>query len=156
MSAEIAKREMPKTNADLLGKRYDERVAYAFPEAAPPYLPFGNKVIVQLRTPGDFKVMPNGQKIYFADESKELEKFNVQTGLVRCLGPLAYCNRLTGESFPEGPWCAAGEFIRVPKYGGERVAVVLADKREAIFLTVNDTDALGYVYSDPLAIKALL
>lgn len=147
---------MPKSNAVLLGDRYDERIAYAFPEAMPPYLPMGTKIIVQLRTPGDYKTLANGQKIFFADESKDLEKFNVQTGLVRLLGPLAYRNRLNGEPFPEGAWVKEGDFVRVPKYGGERVAVALEDKREAVFLTVNDTDVLGYVYSDPLAIKALL
>ena len=147
---------LPLSNAKLLGERYNDRVAYAFPEALPPYLPLGNKIIVQLRTPGDFKIMPNGSKFFFADESKELEKFNVQTGLVRCLGPVAYKNRLTLADFPEGDWIKPGDFVRVPKYGGERVSVPLDDKREAIFLTVNDTDVLGYVYSDPLAIKALL
>lgn len=153
-----AKRHFDRVS-ELLGVRYDERLAYSYPEADPPYLPLGKMIIVQLRTPGDFKIIKTSQgdkKILFADESKDMEKFNIQTGLVRSLGPVAYKNRLTLDEFPEGAWCKPGDFVRVPKYGGERVGVMLDDKREAFFLTVNDTDVLGLVYSDPLAIKAIL
>ena len=134
------------------------RLADAFPSAEPPYLPLGKMIVVQLRTPGDFKTLSNGQKLYFADESKDADKFNIQTGLVRMLGPVAYKNRLTLEPFPEGAWCKPGDFVRVPKYGGDRVGVPLKDGtgREAIFLIVNDTDVLGLVNGDPLAIKAIL
>lgn len=143
---------------ELLGKKYDDKLAYAFPDADPPYLPCGKMIVVQLRTPGDFKTLGNGQKIYFADETKDYEKYNIQTAVVRVLGPLAYKNRVTMEDFPEGPWATPGQFVRVPKYGGDRVGVPVKgdDKREAIFLTVNDTDVLGLVYGDPLAIKAIV
>ena len=136
----------------------DTRLAYAFPDADVPYLPLGKMIMVQLRTPGDFKVLANGQKLYFTDETKEYEKHNVQTGLVRKLGPVAYKHRLTLESFPEGDWCKPGDFVRVPKYGGDRVAVPCRDdpKREAMFVVVNDTDVIGLVNGDPLSLKAIL
>lgn len=135
-----------------------DRLAYAFPDADLPYLPMGTKIVVQLRTPGDYKILGNGQKFYFTDETKDADKFNIQTGVVRALGPVAYKNRLTLESFPEGAWVKPGDFVRVPKYGGDRVGTPTKDgtNREAIFLTVNDTDVLGLVNGDPLAIKAIL
>lgn len=145
-------------NSELLGERYNESLAYAYPEAEPPYLPLGKMIVVQLRTPGAFKVIqtPDGpKKIHFSDETQEMEKYNIQTGLVRYMGPVAYKNRLTLEEFPEGAWCKPGDFVRVPKFGGERVKIDTADKREAIFLMVNDTDVLGFVHGDPLAVKAI-
>ena len=147
-----------KSLKELLGKKYDDKLAYAFPEADPPYLPCGKMIVVQLRTPGDFKILPNGQKFFFTDETKDYEKFNIQTGVVRVLGPLAYKNRATLEDFPEGAWATPGQFVRVPKYGGDRVGVPSKGDpaREAFFLTVNDTDVLGLVYGDPLAIKAIV
>jgi len=155
-----AGREIPTIGTWPLAKlpKVDERLAYAFPEADPPYLPLGKMIVVQLRTPGDFKILPNGQKFYFTDETQAVEKFNVQTGLVRMLGPVAYKNRLTLGDFPEGAWCKPGDFVRVPKYGGDRVAVPTKDdpKREAMFLIVNDIDVIGLVNGDPLAIKGIL
>lgn len=144
------------TNSAMLGDRYNDQLAYAFPEAEPPYLPCGKMIIVQLRTPGAFKILPNGEKFYFSDETQEMEKYNIQTALVRRMGPVAYKNRLTLEPFPEGNWCNPGDFVRVPKYGGERITVEAANKRAAIFLTVNDTDVLGLIVGDPLTIKAIL
>lgn len=158
MPVKAVQAELPlfESVSGLLGKRYDERLAYAFPEANPPYLPLGKMIIVQLRTPGDFKILPDGKKFFFTAETQEMEKYSIQTGLVRYLGPVAYKNRLTLESFPEQAWCKPGDFVRVPKYGGERVSVEVANKREAIFLTVNDTDVLGLILGNPLAIKAVV
>lgn len=142
----------------LLGKLYTDEIAYAFPDVSPPYLPCGKNILVQLRTPGNFKILSNGKKFYFADESVDFEKFNVQTAVVRALGPVAYRHRLTMETFPEGEWAVPGEFVRVPKFGGDRVGVPLNDEqnRTAFFVMVNDTDAVGRVYGDPLALKGIV
>ena len=41
-------------------------------------------------------------------------------GKVIAVGPLAFRNRETAQLWPEGAWCAVGDFIIVPKYQGER------------------------------------
>ncbi len=149
--------EVPSLKS-LLGKLYDENLAYAFPDVAPPYLPTGKNILVQLRTPGNFKKLSGGKILYYADESVDFEKFNIQTAIVRYLGPVAYRHRLTMETFPEGEWAVPGEFVRVPKFGGDRVGVALNDdqKRSAMFVMVNDTDIVGQVFGDPLALKGIV
>lgn len=142
---------------EVLGKAYTEKLAYSYPEAMPPYYPVGEKIIVQLRTPGNFKVLANGQKFYLADETVDYEKYNIQTALVRAVGPLAYCDRRDKTPWIEGPWCKVGDFVRVPKFGGDRVGVPLGDeqKRDAMFLAIIDRDVIGVITGDPLGVKTI-
>ena len=76
------------------------------------------------------------------------------------VGPLAFKNRNTMEQWPEGSWCKVGEFVRVPKYGGDRWEVPLSNKmgdnESAMFVIFNDLDIIGQVTGDPLAIKAFI
>jgi len=74
------------------------------------------------------------------------------------LGPLAFKNRNTMESWPEGNWCKPGDFVRVPKYGGDRWKVPHGKdgEEEALFVIFNDLDIVGGVVGDPLAIKAFI
>jgi hypothetical protein len=62
--------------------------------------------------------------------------------------------------WPEGYWVEPGEFIRCPKYGGDRWEVSLGNESEgndsALFVIFNDLDIIGKVSGDPLAIKAYL
>lgn len=142
----------------ILGKDYTDKLQYSYPEAQPPYAPCGTKIVVQLRTPGNFKTLVNGQKFYFADESVEFEKYNIQTALVRAIGPVAFRDRRTMEVWPEGEWAVPGDFIRVPKFGGDRVGVPLNDeqKRMAMFLTIEDRDIIGLINGDPLGIVSIV
>lgn len=75
------------------------------------------------------------------------------------VGPLAFKNRNTMELWPEGSWCTDGDFVRVPKYGGDRWEVPL-DKdpngEKALFVIFNDLDIIGKVTGDPLQIKAFI
>jgi hypothetical protein len=72
------------------------------------------------------------------------------------VGSLAFKNRNTMESWPEGSWCAPGDFVRVPRYGGDRWTVKTSDDEEAVLVIFNDLDLVGKVTGDPLAIKAFL
>ena len=38
-------------------------------------------------------------------------------GRVVEIGPLAFKNRETMESWPEGSWASVGDYVRVPKWG---------------------------------------
>jgi hypothetical protein len=59
-------------------------------------------------------------------------------------------------SWPEGSWAVEGDYVRVPKYGGDRWTVVTGAGEDATFVIFNDLDLVGKVTGDPLAIKAFL
>ena len=145
---------------EILGDSYTRQLAFSFPEVMPPVFPCGNRILVQLRTPGSFRTMANGVKLYFPDESVDGEKFRTTTALVRALGPVAFHNRSTMALWPEGAWATPGTFIRVPLYGGDRMEVphkVDGTERNGIFVILNDTDVIGVITADdPASVKTLL
>lgn len=141
----------------------------AFPKVDPLHAPYGALVLVQIRVP-KFKTK-GGLKL--TDESREIEYHNTQTAKVIALGPLAFKRRDDMAAWPEGPWCEIGDFIRVPKYGGDRWGVPYA-RREVetdpqsgrdeiktiedyvIFGLFRDLDLRGKITGDPLKIRAFL
>jgi hypothetical protein len=157
MPRDLPKMAIPSVK-EILGADYTEDLQNAFPDIQPPFVPVGTRLLVQLKTPGNFKKLPNGKILYFPDESVDAEKFRTQTALVRATGPAAFRNRATLEPWPEGDWCGPGEFIRCPMYGGDRIAIALKDEwnRDALFMTMNDSDVIGVIHGDPLTIKTLL
>ena len=126
----------------------------AFPSVEPGLVPFGSRVLVQIRSAK--KTSSGG--IILHSETRETEIWNTQIAKVVKLGPLAFKNRNTMESWPEGNWCKEGEFVRVPKYGGDRWKVPHGENgdEEALFVIFNDLDIVGGVVGDPLAIKAFI
>lgn len=124
----------------------------AFPSVEPGLIPFGSRVLVQIRSPK--KTSSGG--IILHNETRETEIWNTQIAKVHSLGPLAFKNRNTMESWPEGSWCKSGEYVRVPKYGGDRWKVPYGNDEEALFVIFNDLDIVGGVVGDPLAIKAFI
>lgn len=125
----------------------------AFPEAKPGLIPFGDKVLVQVRTP--MKRTKGG--LYVPEESRETEQWNTQVAKVVSLGPVAFMNRDTLQPWPEKAWCAPGDFVRCPKYGGDRWEVPLARMGEyALFVLFRDIDLVGKIEGDPLAMVAYL
>lgn len=131
----------------------EQTLEAAFPIVDPGMQPFGSRVLVQIRTP---KRRTSGG-IILTDDARETEKWNLQTAKVVVLGPVAFKNRTTLEQWPEGAWCAPGEFVRVPKYGGDRWEVPTDVEGEpALFVLFNDLDIIGRVTIDPRAIKAFI
>jgi len=124
----------------------------AFPSVEPGLIPYGSRVLVQIRSPK--KVSSGG--IILHSETRETEVWNTQIAKVVSLGPLAFKNRNTMESWPEGSWCKPGEYVRVPKYGGDRWKVAYGNDEEALFVIFNDLDIVGGVTGDPLAIRAFI
>jgi hypothetical protein len=53
-------------------------------------------------------------------ESRDTEKWNTQVAKVVSVGPLAFKNRNTWNSGQKALGAQSGEFVRVPKYGGDR------------------------------------
>jgi co-chaperonin GroES (HSP10) len=124
----------------------------AFPPCDPGVVPFGSRVLCQIRTP---KSKTKGGIILTSDV-RETEHYNTQVAKVIGVGSLAFKNRNTMEAWPEGSWCEVGDFVRIPRYGGDRWSVKTNDGEEAIVVIFNDLDLVGRVTGDPLAIKAFL
>jgi co-chaperonin GroES (HSP10) len=125
----------------------------AFPKADPGLIPFGSRVLVQMRTPK--KRSAGG--IFLPPETREVEAPNTQVAKVIAVGTLAFKNRDTGNQWVEGSWCGPDEFVRVPKYGGDRweVDVPNSDER-ALFVLFNDLDIIGRITCDPLTVIAYI
>lgn len=125
----------------------------AFPACDPGVQPFGSRVLVQIRTP---KSKTKGGIILTTD-TRETDAWNTQIAKVIAVGELAFRNRNTMDKWPEGSWCDVGDFVRVPKYGGDRWTVKTTDgEDEALVVIFNDLDLIGKVTGDPLAIKAFI
>ncbi len=133
---------------------YEDAMAEAFPAVNAGIQPFGSRVLIQIRTP---KKTSAGGIIIDIHGSNETEKWNTQIGKVVALGPLAFKNRDSMTTWPEGEWCKAGEYVRVAKYGGDRWEVKIPGTNDsAMFVIFNDLDIIGQVTGDPLAIRAFI
>lgn len=130
---------------------------WAFPVVDPGAKPLGGRILVQLRRT---KKKATSAGIILVEETKETEKWNNMVAKVLMIGPLAFKNRDTMESWPEGSWVSVGEYIRVPKWGGDRweVKVPGEDDMEdpALFMVLNDHEIIASVTGNPLAMKAFL
>ena len=131
----------------------DAEMAWAFPSVDPGAQPLGGRILVQLRRS---RKKTTRAGIVLVEETKETEKWNTQVAKVIMLGPLAFKNRNTMESWPEGDWCKPGEYVRVAKYGGDRWEVSYDRSQVALFVIFNDLDIIGRVTGDPLAIRAFI
>jgi len=123
----------------------------AFPEVDPGIIPFGSRVMVQVRRA---KSQTSGG-IYIPEEARKTEASNTQVSKVALVGPLAFKNRNTMDMWPEGAWCNPGDFVRTPKYGGDRWTVK-KDGEEIEFVIYNDLDIIGKITGDPMQIRAFI
>jgi len=130
----------------------------AFPDVVCPARPLGNRVMVQVRR------QPNVTKsgLVLVEETKETVKWNMQIARIVDMGPIAYCNRETGLPWPEGKWVRVGDYVRVPRWGGDRIEVPVqgathGHKEEPVtFVCFNDHELISVVEGDPLAIKTYI
>lgn len=130
----------------------EDALKEAFPVADPGIQPFGSRVLVQIRTPKS----KTASGIIIDTGSRDTEKWNTQVAKVIAVGPLAFKNRNTMASWPEGSWCKEGDYVRVAKYGGDRWEVPTPEGDAALFVIFNDLDIIGQVLGDPLAIRAFI
>ena len=132
-------------------------IAWAFPSVDPGAKPLGGRILVQLRRT---KKKTTGSGIILVEETKEAEKWNNMVAKVVEVGPLAFKNRDTMQGWPEGSWCVAGDYIRVPKWGGDRweVKVPEEDQSEdpALFMILNDHEIIAKVTCSPLAMGSFI
>lgn len=136
---------------DLRSSMAYESLEEAFPTLDPGVEPFGPRLLVQVRSP---KRTSRGG-IALIDETRDTELWNTQVAKVIAVGPVAFKNRDTLTEWPEGQWCRVGDFIRVPKYGGDRWQVTRGEVT-AMFAVVRDLDITGKIPGDPLEIVAFI
>lgn len=129
-------------------------IAWAFPSVDPGAKPLGGRILVQLRRT---KRTVTGAGIILVEETRETEKWNNMVAKVIEIGPLAFKKRDTMEPWPEGSWCEIGDYIRVPKWGGDRWEVeVDGEEEKALFMILNDHEVIAKVTGNPLEMKAFL
>ena len=134
----------------------DADVAWAFPSVDPGAKPLGGRILVQLRRT---KKKATSAGIILVEETKETEKWNNMVAKVIEIGPLAFKHRDTMQSWPEGSWVEVGDYIRVPKWGGDRWEVPVpneADEDPALFMILNDHEVIAKVTGNPLEMRAFL
>ena len=134
----------------------DTALDWAFPQVDPGAEPLGARILVQLRRTK--KTSDSG--IILVSETKDTEKYQNMVGKVMMIGPLAFKNRDTMASWPEGSWCQVGDYIRVPKWGGDRWEVQVPGEgdleEKALFMIVNDHEVIAKITSDPLKVIAFI
>lgn len=135
----------------------EAEITWAFPSVDPGAKPLGGRILVQLRRT---KKKATSMGIILVEETKETEKWQNMVARVIEIGPLAFKHRDTMQSWPEGSWCAVGDYIRVPKWGGDRWEVKVPDEDEledsALFMVLNDHEVIAKLTGDPLAMRAFL
>jgi len=141
----------------MMSNDIEQTLGEAFPIVDPLMSPYGARILVQLRAVKD-KVTSAG--IYIPEETKETEKWNTMIGKVIAVGPLAFRMRETMQPWPEGAWAQVGDFVRVPKWGGDRWEIDFTDEYgangRALFTFFNDHELIGKVTGDPREIKAFI
>ena len=127
---------------------------WAFPNVKPGMEPFGGRVVVQLRR---IKKKTAG-RIILVEETKENEKWNNMIGKIVAMGPLAFKNRDTMQPWVEGTWAQVGDYVRVPKWGGDRWEIRVPGEDDVedpvLFMTLNDHELIARITGNPLSFKA--
>jgi co-chaperonin GroES (HSP10) len=150
----MSEREPIPTISGSEGVPDQQELKWAFPDVSAGQKPFGGRVVVQLRR----IKKTTASKIILVAETKETEKWQNMIGRVVEVGPLAFKNRDTMNPWPEGSWAQVGDYVRVPKWGGDRwereVPNEEGNEDPVLFMTINDHELIAKVTDDPLSFKA--
>lgn len=137
------------TGLDVSGRSLEE----LFPSVDPEFRPFGSKLLIQLRR----VLLTSKGGIHLVEETGDTEAWNMQVGKIIAMGPLAFKNRKSADVWPEGMWAQVGDFVRFPRWGGDRLSLDLKDgNKPVVILILNDSDLLGAYTGDPCEVRAYL
>ncbi len=123
----------------------------AFPTIDAGIEPLGSRVLVQIRR----AKRKTAGGIVLPDEVRDTESANTQVARVIGKGPLAFKNREKGTPWVEGAWVDVGDYVRVPKYGGDRFTVD-HEGDEITCVIFNDLDMIARVTADPRRVKSFI
>jgi co-chaperonin GroES (HSP10) len=139
------------TDSTVAGNSAD--VQEAFPVVDPGAIPLGARVLVQMRLAK--KKLSSG--LYLPPETRDTERAQNPVGKVVAIGPLAFKKRDTMEPWVEGIWCEVGDFLRVPKWTGDRWTVKLENGEDEVeFMIMNDHEVIAKVTGNPLDVRAFV
>jgi len=115
----------------------------AFPQVECGIEPLGSRMLVQLL---QVRTKSRGG-ILLVDETKDTERVQTMIGKVIAVGPLAFKNRDTGEDWTEGVWLKPGDYLRTPRFSGDRFTVPhpTEENEHVQFQILNDFEAWGRV-----------
>lgn len=117
----------------------------AFPLIDPGMVPSGNRIIVQMRS----AKLKTAGGIHLPDNTSTSQLYEEQIGRVVSIGSSAFHSQTTMNPWPEGEPFGVGDFVRIPKFGGDRQWT----RGEALFQIVRDFDVIAVVLGNPLDIK---
>lgn len=138
---------------EMFGYEATQTMTEAFPEVDPGIKPLGGRVLIQMRRTS--RKTKSG--LLIVKETEDTIKWNQQVGKVVALGPLAFRNRETLEIWREGAWVGVGDFVRVPRWNGDRLEVPVKDSDDpVVFVVFNDHEIISKVTGDPLNQKAYI
>ena len=122
-----------------------------FPRLNPTITPLGARVLVQLVLIK--KTTASG--LVLVEETRDTERANTAVARVIKIGPLAFRKRDTMEPWPEGIWVKEGDFVRVPRWGGDRISFPY-NNEDVTFAILNDHELIARIDGDPLMIKGYI
>ena len=125
----------------------------AFPAVDPGAIPLGARILVQLRIA---KKRMTESGIILPEETRDTERAQNPVAKVVAMGPLAFKKRDTLEPWVEGIWCEVGDYIRVPKWTGDRWLVSHGDDDSVEFMVLNDHEAIAKITGNPLEVRAFV
>lgn len=125
-------------------------LASAFPVVNPGVTPLGARILVQLRS---VREKTQGGLI-IVEDTRDFNKANTQLGKIYQLGPIAFRNRDSGQLWREGVWALPGDYVRIPKWGGDRFERKIPGTDDtAVFCIFSDHELIAKV--DPEAFADL-
>lgn len=137
------------TTKDLESREIRE----AFPELTDEQIgfePYGGRVLVQTR-----RTSKKVGRFIMPDEVRDGQKWNESVSRILRIGPLAFRQKDTMSPWPEGIWAKVGDYVRCPRYGGDRWDVDLGDGEGKVTLAVfNDHELIGRIIGSPLVMRS--
>ena len=139
------------TDSTVAGNSAD--LQEAFPVVDPGAIPLGARVLVQLRKA---KKRMTTSGIILPEETRDTERAQNPVAKVISFGPLAFKKRDTMEPWVEGIWCEVGDYLRVPKWTGDRWLVTHGDDDSVEFMVLNDHEVIAKITGNPLEVRAFV
>ena len=139
------------TDSTVAGNAAD--LQEAFPVVDPGAIPLGARVLVQLRKA---KKRMTQSGIILPEETRDTERAQNPVAKVIAMGPLAFKKRDTMEPWVEGIWCEVGDYLRVPKWTGDRWTVPHGDDENVEFMVLNDHEVIARITGNPLEVRAFV
>lgn len=105
--------------------------------------PSGWKILIKKKKPNE----KSKGGIYLPDQAKEAESYMDICAQVVSIGPLAWCDRETGERWKCDRWAKPGDWVIVPKFTQFKMEI-----EEEEYRFINDDEIIAIV-PDPTIIK---